>query len=53
MNDKILMFSDEEMAELEKTDTFDEEVEKTDNAQGDLKPVKNSFMNNLFRRNRK
>ena len=53
MNEKILMFSDEEFAQLEETDTFDEEVEKTDNAQGDLKPAKNSFMNNLFRRNRK
>ena len=53
MNEKILMFSEEEFAQLEETDTFDEEVEKTDNAQGDLKPAKNSFMNNLFRRNRK
>ena len=37
----------------EKTDDIDVEFENKDNVQGGLKPVKNSFMNNLFRRNRK
>ena len=50
MNDKILMFSDEEFAQLEETDTFDEEVEKTGNAQGGLKHVKNSLIDKLFKR---
>ena len=50
MNEKILMFSDEEMAELEKTDDIDVEFENKDNAQGDLKPVKNSLIDKLFKR---